>query len=118
MSVFRDIELTWKGENYKVRPSMSLIFELEAIHGCSLMGFANRARENDIPVSIAYEYVAKTLKHAGVKDITSAQIFDDVGGVRVEVLTMAMVIVSACLNIEDDSKKKTNITSTGNDSTP
>jgi hypothetical protein len=107
MSVFKDIELTWKGESYTVRPTMKLIFELESINGCSLMGFANRASTNDVPVSVAYEYVAKTLKHAGVKDITSADVFEEAGGIRVEVLTMAMSIVSACLNMEDDSKKKT-----------
>jgi hypothetical protein len=117
VSVFKDIELSWKGESYTVRPSMQLIFDLEAIPGCSLMGFANRASTNDAPVSIAYEYVAKTLKHAGVKDITAAQIFEDVGGVRVEVVTMAMEIVMACLNLDDDSKKKTK-QSTGATSTP
>jgi len=107
MSVFKDIELTWKGESYKVRPSMALIFDLESVQGCSLMGFANRAGANDIPASVAYEYVARTLKHAGVKDVTAASIFEDVGGIRVEVMTMAVTIVSACLNLDDDSKKKT-----------
>lgn len=106
MSVFQDIELTWKGESYKVRPSMGLIFDLESVQGSSLTGFANRASQNDAPVSIAYEYVAKTLRHAGVKNITSELIFEDVGGIRVEVINMALTIVMACLNIEDDSKKK------------
>lgn len=117
MSVFKDIELQWKGETYIVRPSMQLIFDLESIAGSSLMSFANRASTNDAPVSIAYEYVAKTLRHAGVKDITSSRIFDDVGGVRVEVVNMAMQIVLACLNIDDDSKKKTQ-ESIGDNSTP
>lgn len=106
MSVFKDIEIEWKGESYKVRPSMQLIFDLESVQGSSLTGFANRAANNDAPVSVAYEYVAKTLRHAGVKDITSEKIFEDVGGVRVEVVNMALTIVMACLNLEDDSKKK------------
>jgi len=107
MSVFKDIEIEWKGEKYRVRPSMELIFDLESVPGCSLIGFANRAASNDAPVSIAYEYVAKVLKHAGVKDITVESIFQDVGGIRVELVSMAMQIVSACLNLEDDTKKKT-----------
>jgi hypothetical protein len=106
VSVFKDIEIEWKGESYKVRPSMQLIFDLESVQGSSLTGFATRASVNDAPVSIAYEYVAKTLKHAGVKDITSEKIFEDVGGVRVEVIQMAMQIVFACLNMDEDVKKK------------
>jgi hypothetical protein len=106
VSVFKDIEIEWKGESYKVRPSMQLIFDLESVQGSSLTGFANRASQNDVPVSIAYEYVAKTLKHAGVKGVTAEAIFEDVGGVRVEVIEMAMQIVFACLNLGDDSKKK------------
>ena len=106
MSVFRDIEIEWKGESYTVRPSMQLIFDLESVQGSSLTGFANRAARNDAPVSVAYEYVAKTLRHAGVKDITSEAIFEDVGGVRIEVINMALQIVMACLNLEDDAKKK------------
>jgi hypothetical protein len=106
MSIFKDIEISWKGESYTVRPTMQLIFELESVHGASLMGFANRASSGDVPVSIAYEYLAKTLRYAGVKNITSEDIFEETGGVRVEVLNMAMTIVTACLNIEDDSKKK------------
>ncbi len=106
MSLFRDIEIEWKGESYKVRPSMQLIFDLESVHGSSLTGFASRASANDAPVSIAYEYVAKTLKHAGIKDVTAEKIFEDVGGVRIEVIQMAMQIVFACLNMDDDVKKK------------
>jgi hypothetical protein len=106
MSVFKDIEIEWKGESFKVRPSMQLIFDLESVQGSSLTGFASRAANNDAPVSVAYEYVAKTLRHAGVKDVTSEKIFEDVGGVRVEVINMALAIVMACLNLEDDSKKK------------
>jgi len=117
MSVFKDIELTWKGEIYRIRPSMALIFDLESVQGSSLMGFANRASLNDVPASVAYEYVAKTLRHAGVKDVTAASIFDEAGGVRVEIITMAILIVSACLNLEGDSKKKP-MESTGETSTP
>lgn len=117
MSVFKDIELTWKGEAYKVRPTMELIFDLESVNGSSLMGFANRAASSDVPASVAYEYVAKTLRHAGVKDVTSTSIFNDVGGIRVEIITMAIVIVSACLNLEDTGKKKP-MESTGEISTP
>lgn len=106
MSVFKDIELEWKGESYKVRPSMQLIFDLESVQGSSLTGFASRASQNDMPVSIAYEYVAKTLKHAGVKGVTAEAIFEDVGGVRMEVIQMAMQIVYACLGSDDDAKKK------------
>lgn len=106
MSVFKDIEIEWKGESYKVRPSMQLIFDLESVQGSSLTGFANRAANNDAPVSVAYEYVAKTLRHAGVKDVTSEKIFEDVGGVRIEIVQMAMQIVFACLNMDDDAKKK------------
>ena len=106
MSVFRDIEIEWKGESYTVRPSMQLIFDLESVQGSSLTGFANRAAKNDAPVSVAYEYVAKTLRHAGVKDVTSESIFEDVGGVRIEVINMALQIVMACLNLDDDAKKK------------
>jgi hypothetical protein len=103
--MFKDIELEWKGESYKVRPSMELIFDLESVPGSSLTGFASRAASNDAPVSVAYEYVAKTLRHAGVK-VTSQDIFEDVGGVRIEMVNMAMQIVMACLNLEDDAKKK------------
>ena len=117
MSVFKDIEIEWKGETYKVRPSMQLIFDLEAVPGCSLIGFANRATSNDAPVSIAYEYVAKTLRHAGVKDITVEKIFEDVGGVRVEMIAIAMQIVSACLNLDDEGSKKKTKASTGATST-
>jgi hypothetical protein len=106
VSVFKDIEIEWKGESYKVRPSMQLIFDLESVQGSSLTVFASRASQNDAPVSVAYEYVAKTLRHAGVKDVTAEKIFEDVGGVRVEVITMALNIVMACLNLEDDTKKK------------
>lgn len=116
MSLFKDIELTWKGESYKIRPTLDLIIDLESVPGCSLMGFATRASANDVPSGIAYEYVAKTLKHAGVKDISAAAIFNDVGGIRIEIITMAMLIVSACLNIQDEPKKKT-MESTGETST-
>lgn len=106
MSVFKDIEIEWKGETYKVRPSMQLIFDLESVQGSSLTGFAGRAAENDAPVSVAYQYVAKTLRHAGVKDVTAESIFEDVGGIRMEVVSMALQIVVACLNLDDDSSKK------------
>jgi hypothetical protein len=108
MSVFKDIEIDWKGETYKVRPSMQLIFDLESVQGSSLTGFATRAAQNDAPVSVAYQYVAKTLRHAGVTNVTAESIFEDVGGIRMEVVNMALQIVVACLNLDkEDTKKKT-----------
>jgi len=106
VSVFKDIEIEWKGESYKVRPSMQLIFDLESVEGSSLIVFARRADGGDVPASIAYEYFAKTLRHAGVKDANAQKIFEEVGGIRVEIIEQACQIVVTCLNLQDDTKKK------------
>jgi hypothetical protein len=78
-SIWNEIELTWDGETYTVRPSMEFINHLEQGNGHSLSALYMRLVNRDLPSGIACELIAKTLAWAGA-DVTAEQVFEATGG--------------------------------------
>ena len=64
-SVFQELTLTWKGEEYKVKPTMALLNKVE--QDVSLATLAYRSSKGDLPLSHLATALAAFLREAGCK---------------------------------------------------
>lgn len=111
--IWQEIELTWKGELYTVKPTINFINSLEQGSGRSLSTLMIRLSNQDMPSGIAAEIVAKTLNHAGVKEggesvtITPEDVIETLGAIGLGITVAASSILIACLpQPKVDSTKK------------
>jgi hypothetical protein len=95
-AIWRDIEIEWDGESYKVRPSMDFINYLERKKGSSLSQLFIRAGSQDLPSGKACELIADTLKWAGCKNVTTDDVFAATAGFG-DAVALAMNILTACM---------------------
>lgn len=106
-AIWNDIELEWDGETYTVKPTIEFLNHIEQGNGSSLSSMLMRMGQGDLPAGRACELVAKTLNYAGAK-VTAEEIFKETGGLRVELLRAAQVILIGCMPApqETGTKKK------------
>lgn len=64
--IWDDIEITWRGKAYVVRPDINLLNSVEGTHGHSVMALMRRFGTGDVPMGISAEVIARVLRHAGV----------------------------------------------------
>lgn len=105
MNIWKDIEIEYKGETYTVKPTLELINKLEQRDGCSLTSLMMRAAKADIPSSISAIIIATVVNHAGGKT-TPEQVYQELGGISIELSRIAADIIIACLPQPKTSEKK------------
>jgi len=96
-AVYQDIELTWKGETYTVRPTMRLMQDIE--QRFSLSRVAHRITQGDTPLSHMAAIVAIMLRSAGCK-VTDDDVFvellkgdsDDIKDMSIALITAAFPV--------------------------
>lgn len=111
--IWDDIEIDWKGETYKVRPTMNFINHLEQGEGRSISKLFQRTMAQDLPSGAACELIAKTLQFAGA-EVDAEEVFEETsGGIDKTAVTLATQILLACMPkpkdpppLAADSKKK------------
>jgi hypothetical protein len=106
--IWRDIEITWEGESYTIRPTMAFINMLEQGDGMSLSMLFARILKRDIPVGQAAEVIARTLRFAGAS-VTSEDVYMQAGGLSTELVEVASIILAGCMPVDDEdepAKKK------------
>lgn len=65
-AIFETINIEWAGESYEITPTFKLIQQIER-SGISLAQLANRAANNDVPLSIVADVYAQVLSFGGCK---------------------------------------------------
>jgi len=104
--IWNDIEITWDGESYTIRPTMDFINKLEQGDGMSLSRLLLQIHNRDIPIGRTCEVIARTLRYAGAK-VTAEDVFMHAGGLSAELVEVASLILIGCMPAsEGDSKKK------------
>ena len=102
-AIWQNIEITWQGDEYNVRPDLDLINEIESKAGASLTGLLIRLQSQDLPSGIACHVIACVLRKAGVQ-ITAAQVFAETGGFGAEAVGIVSAVVVACLPMPKDAQ--------------
>lgn len=108
-AIWNDISLDWEGETYTVRPSISFLNHLEQDSGSSLSAMLVRLGKGDLPTGRACQLIARTLTYAGAKDVNAEKVFAETGGIGVDIISAAQVILIGCMPApqgEKTSKKK------------
>lgn len=113
-SIWNDIELTWAGESYTVRPTMEYINHLEQGEGRSIAKLFTRLINHDLPSSVACELIAKSLTWAGAKNVTTDDVYAATsGGINADAITMASaILVGVMPKANDEPVKKKPVAST------
>lgn len=101
--IWQNIEITWQGEAYNVRPDMDLINEIESKHGASLTGLLVRLQNKDLPSSLACHVIACVLRKAGLQ-VDANTVYAETGGIGAEAITIVQTILIACLPMPKDAK--------------
>ena len=104
-AIWNEIILEWEGETYNVRPTIDFLNHLEQGAGSSLSAMLVRLMQSDLPSGKACELISKTLNYAGAKT-TPEGIFAATGGVGVDIVQAAKVILMGCMPAPQDDKPK------------
>lgn len=111
--IWRDVEIEWQGEHYRVRPDLDMISYLERKPGRSISQMVVRLANNDLPSAAACELIADVINFAGGR-VTAEEVYEETGGVGVVVVGLANTILDALMPApkegtfpEGDGKKKT-----------
>lgn len=104
-AIWNEIILDWEGETYNVRPTIDFLNHLEQGSGSSLTHLLIRLGNNDLPSGKACELISKTLNYAGAKT-TPEDVFLATGGVNVDMMQAAQIILVGCMPAPQDDKPK------------
>jgi len=104
--IWRDIELTWEGESYTIRPTMAFINAMEQGDGMSLAAMFTRIHNRDMPSGLACELIARALRYAGAKDVTAESVYMATGGISSDVVDLAIAILVGCMPADKEPSKK------------
>lgn len=105
-AIWSDIQLEWGGEEYTIRPTIKFLNYLEQDSGSSLSSMLVRLGKSDLPSGKACELISRTLNYAGAK-VTPEDVFEKTGGIGIEVISAAQVILMGCMPApQDDTPKK------------
>ena len=108
-AIWRDVAITWQGEDYTFRPTMAFLNYMEQTPGRSISAVFLRLSKGDLPSGVACDIIAATLRYAGVTDITAEDVFAEHGGVGAEAVTTVQAILLACMptpKTTENTKKK------------
>lgn len=72
-AVFRELELSWQGEQYRVKPTMDLLNQIE--QKVSLSNVAYRIANGDPPLTQLATIIAAFLRAAGCRKVTSEEVY-------------------------------------------
>jgi len=92
-AVFEEVELTWKGETYKVTPTMKMLNKIE--QDVSLSSLAYRIGNNDVPVSLLATAIAAMLQYAGARATNEEVYMQLLNGDPDTVAGMAQAVILA-----------------------
>jgi hypothetical protein len=73
-AVFRDLVLTWKGNEYRVKPTMALLNRIEQ-DGTSISSVASRMLKQEPPLTLIASIMSHFLSAAGARDAGPEQVY-------------------------------------------
>lgn len=101
-AVYQEITLTWKGEEYTIRPTMRLMQDIE--QQFSLSRVAHRITQGDVPLSHMATITAMMLRRAGCK-VTDDEVFLELlQGDSDDIQEMAIALITAAFPIKQDKQ--------------
>jgi hypothetical protein len=104
MAVFRELTISWKGEEYKFTPSMRLMRSIE-MGDISFTDIAVRTSQGRPPISHISFVLAKMLNAAGAK-VTDDMVYSElINGTADEVANLISFVMMAFSPAETDEKK-------------
>lgn len=72
-AIFKELVLTWKGTEYRVKPTMALLNKIEQT--CSISSVATRMLAGNPPLTVLAFILSQFLTAAGAKDATSEDVY-------------------------------------------
>jgi hypothetical protein len=101
-NVFRELTISWRGEEYKFVPSMQLMRSIEET--VSFPDIASRTAEGKPPFSHISFVVWKMLKAAGAK-VTEGDVYFEISSGKQETVTeFVSLVLNAFSPVDTDSK--------------
>lgn len=95
-AIWTDIEITWKGEAHKIRPTLDFINHLEQRDGHTLPNLVMQLTNGKLGSASSCAIVSDALNYVGVK-VTPDEVFEEFSGVSREMFSCAWAIVASCL---------------------
>lgn len=103
-AIYQTVTLNWKGENYEVTPTFSLIQSIER-KGISLAMLAQRVSSGDVPLSLCADVYADMLNYAGCK--TDAEsVYQAMFEAEQEIITQAVGMALNAFFPQSESQKE------------
>lgn len=104
MAVFRDMEISWRGKDYTITPTMRLMRQIE-MGDISLTDIAVRTSQGRPPISHISFVLAKLLNAAGAA-VAEDEVYEElINGDQDAVGEMMMLVLTAFTPGERDQKK-------------
>jgi len=101
MGIFRDINITWKGKDYTITPSMRLMRTIE-MGDVSLSDIAVRIAQGRPPISHLAFVIAKMLQSVGA-DVSEEDVYAEIiKGDQDQVQSMVSVVLIGFSPSQDD----------------
>ena len=104
MAVFRDLEISWRGRDYTITPTMRLMRQIE-MGDISLTDIAVRTSQGRPPISHIAYVLTKLLNAAGAGVIEDEVYEELINGDQDAVGELMMVVLTAFTPGERDQKK-------------
>ena len=74
-SIFKEVKLGWKGEQYTIQPSMRLVQAIE--QEVSIAGLVTRSSKGHLPISHVAFVLSYLLTSAGAPDATQENVYSE-----------------------------------------
>lgn len=104
MAVFRDLEISWRGRDYTITPTMRLMRQIE-MGDISLTDIAVRTSQGRPPISHIAYVLTKLLNSAGAA-VAEDEVYEElINGDQEAVGELMMVVLTAFTPGERDQKK-------------
>lgn len=105
MAVFRELTITWRGQEYKFTPSMRLMRSIE-MGDISFTDIAIRTSQGRPPISHIATVLAKMLQAAGAKVLEEDVYAELVTGSQSDVTELISLVLTAFSPGDDTSKNR------------
>lgn len=93
-AVFQELALTWKGEEYRVKPTIKILNRIE--QDVSISSVAHRLTTGHPPMSQLATIVAGFLREAGAK-VTAEEVYEELmSGTSDQITEMTQAVIMAC----------------------
>ena len=96
-AIWNDINITWKGKPYTVRPTLEFINHLEQRPGNSLTNLINLAGNEKLGTVRCAEVLYDSLVYAGADAGSVNEVWESFGGIGEGLTRSAWAILAACL---------------------